>query len=201
MQRPVPFALLGVAITIAMSATACKRHEPTDASQPASATATVPGAQTPPPEATQPPTTPATRDRNVAPAATQPEQPAVPNGFDLGVAQSADHGKYLVDGTGKTVYMLARDSSTTSTCHEGCATEWPPLIARGQPKVMDPSLDDSAVGVIQRKDGSQQVTYGGHPLYHYTQDTAAGQLNGAGKHDEYGDWSLLTPEGTPLAAH
>lgn len=201
MQRQLPMpALLAIAMVVALSASACKRSEPTDSTQSASTAATTPGAQTPPPEATQPPTAPAAT-ANTPPAATQPDVPATSNGFDLNVAQSADHGKYLVDATGKTVYALAKDSSTTSTCQGACTTQWPPLIAQGQPKTMDPSLDDSAVGVIQRGDGTQQVTYGGHPLYHYAQDTAAGQLNGADKHDEYGDWSLLSPEGTPIASH
>lgn len=194
MQRPVLHALLAVAILAALAAGGCKRSEPTDTTQ------TTPGAQTPPPEATQSGTTPAA-SANTPPAATQPDVPAIPNGFDLNVAQSAEHGKYLVDGTGKTVYMLANDSGTTSTCQGACTTQWPPLLAQGEPKTMDPSLSDGDVGVIQRGDGTQQVTFAGHPLYHYAQDTGAGQLNGAGKHDAFGDWSLLSPEGKPVAAH
>ena len=197
MQRPVPFALLAVAMALTLCTSACKREEPTDAGQPASTAATTPGAQTPPPEATQPSPAP----DNAPPAATQPDVPAVPNGFDLNVAQSAEHGAYLVDGTGKTVYMLAKDAGGTSTCQGACATQWPPLLAQGEPKGMDPSLNDGDIGVIQRGDGTQQVTYAGHPLYHYAMDTAAGQLNGAGKHDQFGNWSALSPEGQPLGAH
>ena len=176
----------------------CQRHEPTDSSQPAPGSAdTTPGAQAPPPEATQPPTAAPASEDNTSAADTQPQAPA---GSDLGVGQSADHGKYLVDGTGKTVYMLDKDNATTSTCHDACATEWPPLLAQnGTPKTMDASLDDSAISVIQRKDGTQQVAYQGHPLYHFSRDTAAGQLNGAGKDDQFGHWSLLTPEGQPAA--
>ena len=198
MQRTVQIVLLANAVALALCAGGCKRQEPTDASQPASTAATTPGAQTPPAEATQPP---ASSSATAPPAATEPGMPATANGYDLDVAQSADHGAYLVDGTGKTVYMLAKDSSTTSTCQGACTTEWPPLIAQGEPKTMNPALSDGDVGVIQRGDGTQQVTFAGHPLYHYAEDKAAGQLNGAGKHDQFGDWSLLSPEGKPLAAH
>lgn len=194
MQRPVQFTLLAAAMALALGASGCKRGEPTDASEAASTAATTPGAQTPPPEATQPPASSTT----MPPAAGVP---ATANGFDLDVAQSKDHGQYLVDGTGKTVYMLAKDSATTTTCQGACATEWPPLLAQGEPKTMNPALSDGDVGVIQRGDGTQQVTFAGHPLYHYAKDTAAGQLNGAGQHDQFGDWSLLSPEGKPLAAH
>jgi predicted lipoprotein with Yx(FWY)xxD motif len=179
--------LLALAVTLA----GCQRHE----SEPAANTAdTTPGAQTPPPEATQPATAAPGGATNTS-SANAPE-PAVPTGSDLGTAESADHGKYVVDGTGKTVYMLDKDNATTSTCHDACATEWPPLLAQnGTPKAMDPSIDDGTISVIQRKDGTQQVAYGGHPLYHYSKDTAAGQLNGAGKNDEFGNWSLLGPDG------
>ena len=197
MQRPVQFALLAAAMAFALCASGCKRGEPTDASELASTAATTPGAQTPPPAATQPPASSTT----MPPAASAPGAPATESGFDLDVAQSAEHGPYLVDGTGKTVYMLAKDSATTTTCQGACTTEWPPLLAQGEPKAMNPALSDGDVGVIQRGDGTQQVTFAGHPLYHYAKDTAAGQLNGAGKHDQFGDWSLLSPEGKPLAGH
>lgn len=189
-----------VLLAFAITLVGCQRHEPTDSSQPADTAATTPGAQTPPPEATQPPAAAPGGATNTS-AANAPSQdmpPQAPTGSDLGVGQSADHGKYLVDGTGKTVYMLDKDNATTSTCHDACASEWPPLLAQNAtPKTMDPSLDDSSISVIQRKDGTQQVAYQGHPLYHYSQDTAAGQLNGAGKSDQFGHWSLLTPEGQP----
>jgi len=184
-----------VLLALAVALAGCQRHE----SEPAANTAeTTPGAQTPPPEATQPSTaTPGGATNTSSANAPQPTpEPAVPTGSDLGVAESADHGKYVVDGTGKTVYMLDKDNATTSTCHDACATEWPPLLAQnGTPKAMDPSIDDGSITVIQRKDGTQQVAYDGHPLYHYSKDTAAGQLNGAGKSDEFGNWSLLTAEG------
>src|SRR6187200_517356 len=65
------------------------------------------------------------------PSATAP--PAVPDqpsqsGADLGVANSAEHGKYLVDATGKTLYMMAKDAKGTSSCSDACATQWPPLL-------------------------------------------------------------------------
>ena len=184
------FVLLALVVALA----GCQRHE----SEPAANTAaTTPGAQTPPPEATQPSTAaPGGSNTSSANAPQAAPAPAVPTGSDLGVADSAEHGKYLVDGTGKTVYMLDKDNATTSTCHDACETEWPPLLAQnGTPKAMDPSLNDADVSVIQRKDGTQQVAYAGHPLYHYSKDLAAGQLNGAGKSDEFGNWSALTPGG------
>jgi predicted lipoprotein with Yx(FWY)xxD motif len=34
------------------------------------------------------------------------------------------------------------------------------------------------VGTIRRADGSEQLTYNGHPLYTYISDTAPGQARG-----------------------
>jgi len=184
-----------VLLALAVALAGCQRHEQEPA---ANAAETMPGAQTPPPEATQPAAASPGGATNTSNAnAPQPTpEPAVPTGSDLGVGDSADHGKYVVDGTGKTVYMLDKDNATTSTCHDACETEWPPLLAQnGTPKAMDPSLDDADISVIQRKDGTQQVAYAGHPLYHYAKDLAAGQLNGAGKSDEFGNWSALSPDG------
>ncbi|MDB6162843.1 MAG: hypothetical protein JWL98_275 [Xanthomonadaceae bacterium] len=122
-----------------------------------------------------------------APAAV-PDQPSQ-SGADLGVANSADHGKYLVDATGKTVYMLQKDSKGASSCYDACATQWPPLLSpQGTPKALDPSVAAGAIVDIQRTDGGVQVTYHGHPLYHYSQDLAAGQINGQGARDSFGEW-------------
>ena len=192
-------ALLALSLVLALGG--CQRNEPTDSSQPASTAATTPGGQTPPPEATTPPAA-VPEATNTPPAATEPNAPAASNGADLNLAQSAEHGRYLVDATGKALYVLEKDSNGASTCHGACATEWPPLLAeQGTPRTLDPSLDAGAVGVIQRNDGSQQVTFNGHPLYHFAQDTAAGQINGAGRKDQFGEWYLLGPEGKPLQGH
>jgi predicted lipoprotein with Yx(FWY)xxD motif len=191
--------LLALAVVCALGA--CNRGEPTDSTQPA-ADATPPAAQVPPAgERATSPSGAATDATGMPPAANLPE-PVTPNGADLGVAESAQHGRYLVDATGRALYLLEQDSNGTSTCHDACATQWPPLLAQqGTPRTLDPSLDDGAVGVIQRKDGTQQVSFNGHPLYHYARDTAAGQINGAGRKDQFGEWYLLGPEGNPLQGH
>jgi predicted lipoprotein with Yx(FWY)xxD motif len=129
-----------------------------------------------------------------APAAV-PDQPSQ-TGADLGVGNSADHGKYLVDATGKTLYMLEQDAKGASSCSDACAALWPPLLSpTGTPKALDPAIDATKIVNIQRADGGMQVTYNGHPLYHYSQDLAAGQINGQDVTDTYGEWYMVTPAG------
>jgi predicted lipoprotein with Yx(FWY)xxD motif len=144
-------------------------------------------------------------DSTAQPAATAPGAvPDQPNrtGADLGVAKSADHGKYLVDATGQTLYVLEKDSKGASSCYDACSTQWPPLLSpQGTPKALDPAIKAGAIVDIQRTDGSVQVTYQGHPLYHYSKDLAAGQINGQGVKDQFGEWYLVAPSGDALAAH
>jgi hypothetical protein len=55
-------------------------------------------------------------------------------------------------------------------------------------------------GTIKRANGQEQATYDGHPLYTYTGDTTAGQLNGNGLNLSGGLWWAITPSGTELAS-
>jgi predicted lipoprotein with Yx(FWY)xxD motif len=46
------------------------------------------------------------------------------------------------------------------------------------------------LGAIQRPDGGRQVTYGGLPLYTYSQDTQPGDAKGDGVG---GSWHVVHP--------
>jgi hypothetical protein len=53
-----------------------------------------------------------------------------------------------------------------------------------------------------RSGGVRQVTYSGKPLYWFSYDTAAGQVNGNGAKDTWGTWSVVVtvkPATTPAA--
>lgn len=56
----------------------------------------------------------------------------------------------------------------------------------------------TALGTLKLANGSMQVTYGGHRLYYFREDTAAGQTNGQGV-DEFGaKWWVLSAKGAPI---
>ena len=181
-------ALLGLALLVAISG--CKQYNsPTTQTSPASSAST------------PSPTTGATGTPGPAAPSAVPDQPSR-TGADLGIANSADYGKYLVDATGKSLYVLQKDSKGASSCYDACSTKWPPLLSPGgTPKALDPSIQANAIVNIQRTDGNVQVTYQGHPLYHYVEDVSAGQLNGQGVKDQFGEWYLVTPAGKPLESH
>jgi len=54
------------------------------------------------------------------------------------------------------------------------------------------------LGVVKRKDGKEQVTYRGHPLYRFFKDTKRGQVKGQGLDFFGGEWYVLTPAGIKL---
>jgi predicted lipoprotein with Yx(FWY)xxD motif len=102
---------------------------------------------------------------------------------------STSLGKVLTDGSGRTLYLFTHDSGGTSACDGGCLSVWPPLTGTAK---AGSGADGSLLGTITRSDGSVQVTYAGHPLYYYSGDQGAGDVNGQEIQDS---WYVVTPTG------
>ena len=125
--------------------------------------------------------------------------PAATNARSATVKVAHSHlGKILVDSRGRTLYVLSADRTRKSTCFGACAQAWPPLRASHKPTV-GKGLKASKVGTIKRSDGKRQVTYNGHPLYRFVQDTKAGQTNGQGIVAFGGRWTVVSQAGRPVA--
>ena len=107
---------------------------------------------------------------------------------------SSNLGRILVDSHGKTLYLWAHDKGRKSTCYGDCAAYWPPLIAHGR-AFARAGARARLVGTTRRNDGRLQVTYAGHPLYYFVQDTKAGQTNGEGLTGFGGRWDPLSAAG------
>jgi predicted lipoprotein with Yx(FWY)xxD motif len=106
-------------------------------------------------------------------------------------------GRILVDGQGRTLYLFEKDAKGRSSCTGACAAYWPPLLTDSKPAGRG-AAKQSLLGVTHRSDGTSQVTYAGHPLYRFVQDTKPGQANGQGL-DVYGaEWYVLSPAGTKV---
>ena len=80
----------------------------------------------------------------------------------------------LTNAKGFTLYSFAPDTPATSKCYGSCAAYWPPVTGTA---AANPGVP-GRVGTIKRTDGSQQLTYNGHPLYTYVGDSAPGQARG-----------------------
>ena len=114
----------------------------------------------------------------------------------LGVGKTGI-GQVLVNSAGHTLYLFEKDQNGRSACSGACVGFWPPLISKGQPKALQ-GLNQSLVGTTTRSDGTQQVTYAGHPVYLFALDTQAGQTKGEGLTDFGGSWDALSPAGAKI---
>ena len=71
---------------------------------------------------------------------------------------------------GRTLYLFEKDKRDRSACASTCATYWPPLLTHGKPAA-GKGIQGSLLGITHRAGGEAQVTYAGHPLYRFVQDT------------------------------
>ncbi|MEV3939320.1 hypothetical protein AB0K52_25485 [Glycomyces sp. NPDC049804] len=110
----------------------------------------------------------------------------------LSTATDDDHGEFLVDNDGFTLYLFTPDAEGTPTCYDACATAWPPLLTDTPDVASGGTVDASLIGTVERTDGTTQVTYNGWPLYYYADDDEPGETDGQGLQSI---WYLMAPGG------
>ena len=167
-----------VAAGIALAATACSSGSSS------SSTAATPAASS----ATAQPNSP------TAAASASSSTAAVTIGLQ---SASGIPGMFLVDGKGRSLYLFEADKSTTSTCSGACAAAWPPVTASGMP-MAGSGVSQSLLGTTKRADGTEQVTYNGHPLYYFAADTGAGMTKGQGAKAFGAGWYVLNAKGSKI---
>lgn len=188
-------ALLPLLLTLVLLLAACSSDD-ADGDAAEAAEAAEPTAE----EAAEPPPAPADAATAAEESATEDEEamatdaeepPSDAAAADAAVVTTADsdHGTILVDGEGNALYLFTNDTGPESTCTGGCLEAWPPLL--GEPTA-EGDADAGLLGTTERDDGSLQVLYNDHPLYHYAADAAPGDTNGQGVGDV---WYLVSPAG------
>jgi predicted lipoprotein with Yx(FWY)xxD motif len=113
-------------------------------------------------------------------------------------ARDTSLGKILVSG-GRTLYLFVKDTGTKSTCNGACAAGWPPLLTSGSPKA-GAGVDPSMLGTTTRSDGKTEVTYAGHPLYFFVEDSSPGQMKGQAVNAFGALWWVVSPGGKAITA-
>ena len=101
-------------------------------------------------------------------------------------------GQILTDQDGKTVYRFTPDSAGTSTCTGGCLDNWPPVSLEEGETVTAGDGVSGEVSTMTREDGTIQVTVNGFPVYFFSGDSAAGDVNGQGIGSK---WYVMTADG------
>jgi predicted lipoprotein with Yx(FWY)xxD motif len=116
----------------------------------------------------------------------------------LEIDDRGDLGEIIVDGSGRTLYAFTADRPKDPTCYDVCADTWLPVLAKGNP-AGGIGIDAAAAATAPRRDGTNQVTYKGHPLYRYAGDKGDRDADGQGLDLFGGEWHVLTKDGQPLA--
>jgi predicted lipoprotein with Yx(FWY)xxD motif len=112
-------------------------------------------------------------------------------------AAKSQLGVILVDSRGRSLYLFEKDRRGRSACAGACAAYWPPLLAKGVPTAAG-AAKKALLGVTRRADGTRQVTYAGHPLYRFVQDTKPGQTRGQDLRDFGAGWYVVSPAGKKI---
>jgi predicted lipoprotein with Yx(FWY)xxD motif len=135
------------------------------------------------------------------PAAPAPAEPApAPAEASVGTLVVGGEGadRYLTDNAGRAVYVLDGDDTGTR-CIDDCLHAWP-VVGGAAPVSGVPEVNGALIGTTTRADGTVQVTYAGHPLYYFADDTEVGVTHGRDVTDTWGRWYLLRPTGEVLTA-
>lgn len=130
-----------------------------------------------------------------AAAASAPSSTAA---LTIGLASvSGIPGKFLADSQGRTMYLWEADKHGMSTCTGACAATWPPVTTASMP-MAGSGVSQSLLGTVKRADGTEQVTYNGHPLYYFAADTGGGTAKGQGSKEFGAGWYVLNAKGSKI---
>jgi predicted lipoprotein with Yx(FWY)xxD motif len=119
------------------------------------------------------------------------------SGAVVSVSGAAGAGPLLVDGKEGTLYEFSNDKGGKSACYGDCSSAISPLLTKGTPQAEGGAMA-AKLGTTQRKDGTTQVTYAGHPLYIWREEPP-GEARGRGVDVFEGRWFALRPSGKPVA--
>lgn len=112
----------------------------------------------------------------------------------LGKAKVIDLDPVVVNGNGIVLYRFDEDTAdpSKSNCTGRCAERWLPVLIAPTGTIYLTDIPESAVGTVEREDGTLQVTLGGQPIYRYIEDERIGDRNGQGVD---GAWFGVRPDG------
>jgi predicted lipoprotein with Yx(FWY)xxD motif len=141
---------------------------------------------------------PAAAATTAATTSSAAETPASSGSGELIATKHSKFGTILAAGPKKlTVYLFEADKGGKSACSGACASAWPPVTSAGAAKVGG-AADAADVGTTMRSDGTEQVTYKGHPLYYFEKDKDDGDAYGQGSKDFGAGWYVMKPSGAKI---
>ncbi len=131
-------------------------------------------------------------------ASSASTKPAAASGATVRIAHSSA-GSILVDSKGFTVYLFTADGKNSDRCIKvsGCASAWPPLTVSGKPTAGS-GAKSSLLGTITISGNRKQVTYAGHPLYLFAEDSSPAATGYIGASSFGGSWYGVSASGAAV---
>ncbi|POX40766.1 hypothetical protein C3486_12295 [Streptomyces sp. Ru73] len=126
-------------------------------------------------------------------AAKKPPQ-AAPKA-DVSVTDTAQLGKVIVDGKGRTLYRFTKDNPWPMkfACTGACLDTWKPAKPADKSKLE--GVPAKLISTVKRPDGTKQLAVKCWPMYWYTGDKKPGDVNGQGVK---GTWFAVGPDGKKI---
>ena len=121
--------------------------------------------------------------------------------YTVAAHQVGTVGTVLVNGEGRTLYLLSSERGGKLTCTDanGCTKVWPPVeLPAGTTKAEAGSgIDEMHLGTVRSSTGDLYVTYNGWPLYTFSGDSGSGTASGVGITSFGGTWYAVSVSGNP----
>ena len=123
--------------------------------------------------------------------------------YTVSAAPVSPVGTVLVNGQGRTLYLLSSEAGGKLTCTDGngCTKVWPDTelptgVTQG---ITAGGVTSSLLSTVKAPGGKLYLTYGPNhwPLYTYSGDSRPGQARGQGIRSFGGTWSAISPSGSP----
>ena len=125
-------------------------------------------------------------------------------GTTFSVANVSGLGMVVVDGRGRTIYLLTSGDHTNVPCDDasGCTKVWPDLpLPQGTSAARAGSgIQASLLSTMKLSNGETYPTYNGWLMYEYVGDVGSAQSHGQGIQSFGGTWYAISPAGTPITA-
>lgn len=124
------------------------------------------------------------------------------SGAVVTVSNASGHS-VLVNAAGRALYVSDKEQNKVLCTSGACMAIWAPLTVSSAGDITASGPVAKKLGTTARPDGSTQVTFEGRPLYTFSFDHSAGQVNGDGTQDSFDGtdftWHAATPSGKAAA--
>jgi predicted lipoprotein with Yx(FWY)xxD motif len=130
-----------------------------------------------------------------SPSSTAGTTPKPTHGLTL-YAYKTSLGTAVGSIAGIVAYTDSAESSKHFVCtSSSCTATWHPWVTDGVTVKAAAGVQQSLIGSVKRPDGSEQMTYNGHPLYLYAHTQHAVQANAEGAG---GVWYVVGTDGNVI---